>query len=185
MKKILYLFFVSLFILGISIVGCKKEINVEPQAEDFTSLPTERSCAANDVLLKEIEADPSRGQRLEEIERFTQDFISSRTLLSTGVIQIPVVVNVLYRTTAQNISDAQIASQITVLNNDFKALNTDYNNTPSIFQSVRSGNFGIEFVLAGVVRKSTTKTSWSTNNAMKSASQGGINPTSPTTTLNF
>lgn len=185
MKKIVSLFLLSFFIIGISIVGCKKEINIESQVEDLTSLPEERTCAAHDVLLEEIEADPSRAQRLEELERFTQEFVSSRTLLSNGVIQIPVVVNVLYKTSAQNISDAQIASQIAVLNNDFKALNTDYNLTPAIFQSVRSGNFGIEFVLSSVVRKQTSKTSWSTNNAMKYASQGGINATTPTTKLNI
>ena len=61
--------------------------------------------------------------------RISQTRLVSATTSGTGVIQIPVVVNVLYRTTAQNISDAQIASQIAVLNNDFKALNTDYNNT--------------------------------------------------------
>lgn len=64
-------------------------------------------------------------------------------------------------------------------------MNTDYNNTPSLFQGVRSGNFGIQFVLDTVIRKSTTTTSWSTNNAMKKSSSGGINPTSPTTKLNI
>jgi tRNA1(Val) A37 N6-methylase TrmN6 len=40
-----------------------------------------------------------------------------------GKIQIPVVVNVLYRTTSENISTAQIQSQIDILNEDFNALN--------------------------------------------------------------
>ena len=185
MKKILILT-LSVFLLTLLLIsGCKKEINVEPQAEELNSLSEERTCAAHDVLMTEIEADPSRAKRLDDIERFTEEFVSQRRLLSSGIIEIPVVVNVLYRTTAENISDAQIASQITALNNDYKALNTDYNNTPSIFQPVRSGDFGIQFVLDAVVRKSTNKTSWSTNNAMKSASQGGINPTSPTTKLNI
>lgn len=69
-------------------------------------------------------------------------------------MQIPVVVNVLYRTAAQNISAAQIQSQIDVLNEDFGATNADYNNTPSIFQGLRSGNCGITFSLVNVVRKS-------------------------------
>jgi hypothetical protein len=37
----------------------------------------------------------------------------------------PVIVNVLYRTAAENISDAQIQSQIDVLNDDFNATNSD------------------------------------------------------------
>jgi hypothetical protein len=100
------------------------------------------------------------------------------------VIEIPVVVNVLYKTSAQNISDAQIASQITALNKDFSATNTDYNLTPAIFQGVRSGNINVRFVLDKTVRKSTTKSSWSTNDAMKKAANG-IVPTSPTTKLNL
>jgi tRNA1(Val) A37 N6-methylase TrmN6 len=37
------------------------------------------------------------------------------------------IVNVLYRTAAENISDAQIQSQIDVLNDDFNATNSDFN----------------------------------------------------------
>jgi hypothetical protein len=184
MKKIIL--FASLIIAAVSVtfVSCNKE-NVTNEVTQTTEVFEGRKCAAHDVLQEDLKNDPSLQKRMDDIERFTDEFVSQRRLLSTGVIQIPVVVNVLYKTTAQNISDAQIQSQITALNNDFKALNTDYNNTPSLFQPLRSGNFGIEFVLDTVIRKSTTVTSWSTNNNMKKASSGGINPTSPTTKLNF
>ena len=105
--------------------------------------------------------------------------------LVNGVIVIPVVVNVLYQNNAQNISDAQIASQISVLNADFAATNSDYSLTPATFQSVRSGNTNIQFVLDAVVRKSTTTTSWGTNDAMKKSSSGGIDATSTSTKLNL
>ena len=36
-----------------------------------------------------------------------------------------------------------------------------------------------------MIRKSTTKTSWGTNDSMKKTSTGGIAPTSPTTKLNY
>jgi Pregnancy-associated plasma protein-A len=39
--------------------------------------------------------------------------------------------------------------------------------------------------LAGVETKQTTNTSWGTNDAMKRASSGGLNPTNPTTSLNI
>jgi len=39
--------------------------------------------------------------------------------------------------------------------------------------------------LVSIIRKSTTKTSWGTRDAMKKTKQGGLNPTSPTTTLNL
>lgn len=51
------------------------------------------------------------------------------------VITIPVVVHVLYKNGTQNISDAQIASQIAVLNNDFRKLNADFNSVvPAAFK---------------------------------------------------
>jgi hypothetical protein len=44
---------------------------------------------------------------------------------------IPVVVHVVYNTNAQNISTAQVQSQIDVLNNDFQKLNADTSAVPS------------------------------------------------------
>ena len=144
-----------------------------------------RSCGTMEALQLQMIADPTLSQRMAEIEKFTEEAVAGQRLLPDGTIQIPVVVNVLYKTTAQNISLAQIQSQIDVLNADFAATNSDYNNTPSLYQGVRSGSTGITFVLETVVRKKTNKTSWSTNNAMKSSTQGGISATSPTTKLNM
>lgn len=62
---------------------------------------------------------------------------------------IPVVVHVLYGNTTQNISMTQIQSQITALNQDFSASNTDISNVPSTFQSA-IGNCDIEFCLAQI-----------------------------------
>jgi hypothetical protein len=53
----------------------------------------------------------------------------------------PLCVNVLYRTAAENISDAQIQSQIDVLNDDFNA-NSDFNSVPALFSGVAT-NVGI------------------------------------------
>jgi hypothetical protein len=65
----------------------------------------------------------------------------------------------LYRTTTENISLAQIQSQIDVLNKDFNAANSDFNQVPTLFAGVKA-NVGISFVLEAVYRKATTKTSW-------------------------
>jgi hypothetical protein len=105
-------------------------------------------------------------------------------LIAGGILEIPVVVNVLYRTAAENISQAQVQSQIDVLNEDFSATNKDYN-LSSTYQTVKSGDIKIRFRLDTVIRKSTTKISWTTNDAMKKSSGGGLNPTSPTTKLNI
>lgn len=147
------------------------------------SVASRRGCASQQVLEAQLKADPMLAIRMNEIEAFTNKSLLTNRLVN-GKIEIPVVVNVLYRTAAQNISNAQIQSQIDVLNKDFNALNSDYSSVPSIFSGVKA-NVGITFVLDQVIRKSTTKTSWGTNDAMKKTAQGGIAPTSPTTKLNL
>ncbi len=90
-----------------------------------------------------------------------------------GTYTIPVVVHVIHNGeavgTGTNISDAQIQSQIDVLNKDYRRTNTDASSTPAEFQSV-AGNMDIQFVLAkqdpeglatnGIVRVKGTKTGW-------------------------
>ncbi len=147
------------------------------------SAALKRGCASQEVLDAQMKADPSLALRMNKIEEFTKNAMANGRLVN-GKVQIPVVVNVLYRTTAENISLAQIQSQIDILNKDFNALNSDFNQVPTLFAGVKA-NVGISFVLDAVYRKSTTKTSWGTNNAMKIASQGGIAPTSPTTKMNL
>jgi hypothetical protein len=142
-----------------------------------------RGCASHDVLLNKLNEDPKLADRMNEIESFTILAIKEGRLVN-GRIEIPVVVNVLYKTTAENISLAQIQSQIDVLNKDFNATNSEFNNVPSGFSGVKA-NVGITFVLDAVNRKSTTKVSWKTDDSMKKANRGGIAPTSPTTKLNL
>ena len=88
----------------------------------------------------------------------------------TGCTQIPVVVHVVYRTAAQNISDAQIKSQIDVLNADFRKKNSDIGTVPAAFAAL-AADARLEFELAttdpsgsptnGITRTSTAATSFS------------------------
>jgi hypothetical protein len=146
------------------------------------SAASQRGCASQEVLAAQMKADPSLALRMNKIEAFTEKAMLTGRLVN-GKVEIPVVVNVLYRTAAENISLAQIQSQIDVLNEDFNALNSDFSSVPTLFSGVKA-NVGITFVLQNVVRKSTRTTSFSTNNAMKTASKG-IAPTTPTTVLNM
>ena len=110
--------------------------------------------------------------------------ISSR-ISAAATFRIPVVIHVIHNGEAvgsgSNISDAQIASQIKVLNNDFRRLNADTSKTPSEFLS-RAGKINMEFVLAkqspggvstnGILRVKGTKSQWTMNdnNILKSLS---------------
>jgi len=103
-----------------------------------------------------------------------------------SIITIPVVVHVVWKSSLQNISDAQILSQIDVLNKDFRRTNVDVINTPSVWQSIAS-DCEIEFCMAtidpngaatnGITRTQTTVNSFGMNNdPVKSTSTGGANP---------
>ncbi len=175
MKKIL----LSAALL-MSLISCNKEEN---SATQETASLSHRGCASHEVLQEQMRQNPELAIKMNEIESFTERAIQEGRLVN-GKIQIPVVVNVLYRTTAENISQAQIQSQIDALNKDFNALNSDFSKVPSTFSGVKA-NVGVSFVLDAIYRKSTTKTSWGTADAMKKSTQGGMNPTSPTTKLNL
>ena len=91
----------------------------------------------------------------------------------TSVFCIPVVVHVVYRNASQNLSQAQIDSQIAVLNEDFRRTNPDAASTLATFQPVAADS-EIEFVLAtvdptgapttGVTRTSTNVNAFSVAN---------------------
>ncbi len=147
----------------------------------------DRGCAAMEVLEENMKEDPSLKEKMDEVEKHTKDFekkMKNGRVGATGTLIIPVVVNVLYANANENISAAQIQSQIDVLNRDFSATNSDLGLVPSAFTSAVS-NLEYQFVLSSVVRKASNKISWGTRDAMKSSKKGGIDPTSPTTTLNM
>ncbi len=183
MKKILLSTAVILMLFA-----CQNE-SVDATAP--TNVVTQRLCASQDVLAEQLATDPTLAIRMNQIEAFTQKAISTSNFrIVGGNIEIPVVVNVLYRTAAENISLPQIQSQIDVLNQDFTATNSDFNKVPQMFSTI-AANVGITFKLDtsvdgdGVIRKSTKKTSWGTRDAMKSSKQGGISPTTPASRLNI
>ncbi len=159
------------------------------QSEDNTVTTTasnpisKRVCATQEVYEAQLRDNPTLALRRNQIESFTEQAIAQGRLVK-GKVVIPIVVNVLYKTAAENISAAQIQSQIDVLNHDFNATNSDFSSTPSLFAGV-AANVGISFELATIIRKSSNKTSWGTNDAMKKTNRGGIAPTSPSTKLNL
>lgn len=104
-------------------------------------------------------------------EEKTQSNSTQKTKAATYTI--PVVFHIIHNGeaigTGTNIPDAQLVSQIRVLNEDFNRLNADASDTPPEFLPAAS-SLDIEFVLAkrdpeglatnGIVRVQGTKTSW-------------------------
>ncbi len=148
----------------------------------------QRICPSEEIRDEALASDPELMAKYRQLEintaRFANNMQMSR-VLSDGTVEIPVVVNILYRTSAENVSDAQVQAQIDVLNADYSATNSDYSKIPSEFQSSASGNTGISFKVAKINRKSTNVRSWRTNDAMKKTSSKGLDATDPAHYLNI
>jgi len=146
--------------------------------------PQVRKCATMDVHRRLLSINPQYARVRDEIENQTTRFeLSGLNTQRTGITRIPVVVHVVWNTAAQNISDAQIASQIDVLNRDFRRTNPDVGITPAPFLPLAT-DARVEFFLAttspsgaptnGIERRQTSVASFSDNDAVKSAASGGM-----------
>jgi hypothetical protein len=130
---------------------------------------SQRTCGTNEKMNALKANDPTFATYHQE----TMDYLRnpSTALVNkspNAVVTIPVVFHVLYKTSIQNISDAQINSQLAILNSDFRKLNTDFSTVvPAAFQSF-GADAEIVFCKAtrtpagvastGIERKSVTST---------------------------
>ena len=154
-----------------------------------------RSCATMDVLEENMKDDPQLAKKIKDIndhaKRFADQQEAGRASTAAvasvpydGTVTIPVIVHVIYNTAQEKITTDQIASQIRVLNNDYRKTNSDINKTPAVFASLES-DMNIQFSLSSVDYKSSNKTSWGTRDAMKSTKKGGVDPVQPSKYLNI
>jgi hypothetical protein len=149
-----------------------------------TTLSAQRTCAAEAVLAQQLLNNPAMQEEVENIRLHTQQFIQNGGAQDRTEVTIPVVVHVVYFNATQNISDAQIATQLDVLNADFRRLNADAVNTPAAWQGI-AADCEVNFCMAqqdpngnatnGIVRVSTSVNGFSANDNMKFASTGGSN----------
>jgi hypothetical protein len=144
-----------------------------------------QKCGSMEVYNQHLQ-DPAFLLRRQQIEDHTRDFsqFASQNDAQRVVYTIPVVFHVVYQNQTENISDAQLQSQIDVLNEDFRKLNANFSSTPTAFQGVAS-DMEFEFCLAtvdpngsattGITRTQTTVNSFNTNDNVKFNSSGGKN----------
>jgi len=128
-------------------------------------------------------SDPGYRAARDEIENLALDHKLGRRRARTGTFLIPVVVHVVSNTPQEDVSFAQIQSQIEALNRDFSAQNQELANLPDPWKPL-VGDAGIEFALAtedptgnatnGVERLQTNVQSFSDDDAVKHADQGGM-----------
>ena len=190
------LYLSALALLGLSTSALAQDVRISVSHAPEGSAITRRACGTMEVLATQLAADPAQAQRMAAIEAHAQRLMANPAAQRTaaGTVIIPVVVHVLYNTAAQNISDAQVQSQIAVLNEDYRKLNADASKTPAQFAGLVA-DVNVQFVLAkrdpaglattGIIHKSTKTASWSTNDAVKNSKRGGDNAWDATKYLNL
>jgi len=153
-------------------------------------------CGSMDHLKLVASQNPQYAHVIENNESILNAWIEAhpndRSTSSTVVI--PVVVHVVYNTLTENISDAQIFSEIDTLNVDYMRMNADTVNTPKAFRGV-AGNPNVQFCLAqrdpggylstGIVRVKTSHTSFGIDDTVKFTKYGGDDAWPETDYLNL
>ncbi|TYP76948.1 zinc metalloprotease [Aquimarina intermedia] len=198
MKK----FILSVAALATILISCSKEEVVSTQEgadqeivlDNGEQLGKTRKCFAAENLASQLAQNPKLALTMETIEAKTKSFIQTKRPPNSGggdepssdfpVVTIPVYVHVIYNNSQENISDAQINSQIAVLNKDFRLTNGDASLVPSEF-SGNAADTQIQFSLTGITRKFSTRAEWGTRDDMKKSSQGGVDPIDPANYLNI
>ena len=176
--KIKHLFLSTLTLCLFSIVACNKdnalnEANIAVPESVKESLL--KHCSTDEYFADQLAHDPMLKAHHEELDELTQRFVATYDgkVSTRAVVTIPVVFHVVYNTAAQNVSDAQIAAQLKVLNDDFR-------NAAAV---AGGANVEVQFVMArrtpsgaattGIERKFTTATSFSyTNEYVKTPGYG-------------
>jgi len=155
------------------------------KAKRTTGTKLRRSCgavAAHMMLLERHPAFRVNQLRLEGATAKRRD--TGRDLAKAKIVTIKTVVNVVYQTPEQNVSAAQIKSQIAALNKDYRAANSDKSQTPTPWKGLVT-DARMQFKLVKVTRTKTNKAGFTFDDAVKKASTGGIAPFKPKTHLNL
>jgi hypothetical protein len=137
------------------------------------------------VHFRLLETFPNFRKRQVDLEHAFAARLRMAAVARTEPNNIQVVVHVVYNTDDQNISDAQVKSQIAVLNKDYRATNPDRNKTPTVWKGLVADPM-VVFNLAtkdpsgattdGITRTQTDKTEFGDDDTVKSDTTGGKSP---------
>src|SRR4051812_27755431 len=153
---------------------------------DIAEVPKRRNCGTMQVHMWLLDTHPEFRVRQSELERVTTQRLRQGMAAFRRITpyRIPVVVHVVHNLASENISDAQVKSQIDALNRDYRLKNADKSNIPDVFKGLAT-DVNIEFFLAtkdpaglatnGITRTKTTQTDFDDDNGVKSKSTGGAN----------
>ncbi|HXU26918.1 MAG TPA: zinc metalloprotease, partial [Bacteroidia bacterium] len=144
--------------------------------------------------------NPKRAEQRKAYEQAISAFVKNAAAKQNqnnktqSITQIPLVVHMVYSSTADSVEDAQIFSQIKILNDDYTRQNADTVNTPAPFKAV-AGAPMVQYCWAqrdpngnpttGIERRKSTTTSWGADDAVKSYATGGLDAWDPSRYFNI
>lgn len=141
------------------------------------SVAAQRVCGTDSYIKSHFIAEPVLNNSVASGQS-----IPSRDTTRDEIIVIPVVVHVLFNTAGQQISDAQVLSQLDALNKDFGLLNADRSMVPEAFKKY-AADTKIMFCLSkidpagrptsGIVKKYTSNEFFLGDDGMKFKKMGG------------
>jgi hypothetical protein len=153
-----------------------------------------RSCHSTECRHQHLMEDATMRQRTEDLEAFTLQFGRGLALRNNDEVTIPVVVHVVYRSEAENITEAQINAQIDALNRDYNKRNTDISALPTEFAGTAAAT-NISFKLAartpdnkptnGILRYQSSRAEWGILDDVKRTTKGGFQNWDPAKYLNI
>jgi hypothetical protein len=137
------------------------------------------------VYMMMLERHPGfRARQFRLEQEFTRRRSAGASLAKLKAVTVGVVVNVVYKTDEQNISDAQVRSQIAALNRDFGAKNKDKSKVPAPWKGLVT-DARLKFKLQEITRTRTRTASFTADDAVKRPSKGGVAPKDPAKNLNL
>lgn len=148
-------------------------------------IPPIRKCGTMEVHNRLLEQYPTFRKNLVEFENLVARRARSGAAARTALATIKMVVHVVYNTPDEQISSAQVSSEIDALNRDYSAGNADKSKIPAVWSGM-SIDTKIRFALAtidpngqptnGITYTQTANTSFGQDDSVKSAATGGADP---------
>ena len=154
-----------------------------------------RSCGSVQNYFRQVDFYPDLRRNQAVLEGMTVAVLrGGRRAAPAPPAEIPVVVHVVHHTDADDLSSAQVASQIAVLNEDYTGANADRGNVPAPFAGLVADP-GLRFALAtadpsgrptdGITRRRTDVAAFGVDDRVKAAATGGTDAWDPARYLNI
>ena len=165
----------------------------------ISQLAAQKNCTSHPYREARLQNNTLLASTISRMESFIRQQAMTNGMhrgegMQDVIIKIPVVVHILYHYPSEKISDEQVMSQITALNQCFRRLNADTINTPAWFRSL-AADCSIEFQLAisdpkkrattGIIRKYSPIKEWEADDKMKFSSEMGDDAWDPKSYLNI